>query len=226
MFTHRLKCNEKIIYPYVYVFLREVNNEEGNDVLNHNTQSDSKITHSFGKESSQNRRSRSIVVGNHRIRNLLCLWKYTNLSKVPRTRSKHRVQTSTVFFSSLLHPRSIVRLESELVRKEEFSSFKEKKRPSIASIGTSNQAKPANASRGNDFRNDPGLRLRGSALFPEILSMFGPARQKKAAERQRRPHIAGSDWLIGKPNSSKLIGIINSTRAAERAREGQRGRGG
>lgn len=52
--------------------------------------------------------------------------------------------------------------------------------------------------------------------------MFGPARQKKAAERQRRPHIAGSDWLIGKPNSSKLIGIINSTRAAERAREEDR----
>ena len=54
--------------------------------------------------------------------------------------------------------------------------------------------------------------------------MFGRAGQKKAAERQRRLHIAGSDWLIGKPNSSKLIGIINSTRAVPKERETRRER--
>lgn len=46
---------------YIRIYIsREVNNEEGNDVLNHNTQSNSKITDSFRKESSQNGRSRSI----------------------------------------------------------------------------------------------------------------------------------------------------------------------
>lgn len=60
-------------------------------------------------------------------------------------------------------------------------------------------------------------------IVSQILSMFGLVRKLRKTDRLPAAYIASSDWLIGKPNSSKLIGIINSTRRdrAEK-REGAR----
>lgn len=55
--------------------------------------------------------------------------------------------------------------------------------------------------------------MAGGCRFPRNSVHVWPGRSEESRGKADRPHIAASDWLIGKPNSSKLIGIINSTRA-------------
>lgn len=142
MFTHRLKCNEKIIYACVYVFLREVNNEEGNDVLNHNTQSDSKITHSFGKESSQNRRDQSwwAIIESEiyfAFENTQIYLKYHG--HVPNTASKHRPFSSRAFF---IPDRSSASSQSSYEEKNFLLSKKKSDHPSRRSARATKQNRP------------------------------------------------------------------------------------
>lgn len=59
-------------------------------------------------------------------------------------------------------------------------------------------------------REDP---IAEGCSFPRNSVHVWPGWAEESRGKADQPHIAASDWLIGKPNSSKLIGIINSTRA-------------
>lgn len=130
------------------------------------------------------------------------------LKYVP-TRSKHRVQTSTRFLptepSSFFIPDLGLAQNSELEetgkKERRIFFFRRKKRsehPSVVvvSIGTTrhthHKQKPtaANSSRGNDFRNDPGSRLRGRRSFPRNSVHVWPGQTRRKPRKGRGGRIS------------------------------------